>query len=572
MDLIKKGLLNKKHYMKKFFLLILTLGLATGANAQNLLPIPSYHLYSLDSTMHLHMNDSLPYSNSTRFVKRVSDTTFISCVKENDSIYRFHLLTKTFNVLKSIRVTSNFKNISDIFVDDNLLYIADNYNDRVYIKKVSLNSLFYSTGSSISYQESSFIPSLKRIDKIHVYDSVNVKVIVGIGVDNQNYSVLIKHYRALAPLSGTVFQEQFNYNILRATNQNEFFKDITVTDNYIIVLSTSNNYFTVRRFNKFGNLILTQNINTYSVTDLYYPSKIENLYADNIAIGGMFIKNNNYSDMLMFYDGNLSYFLKNYYYVPQQVKTSLTDLEYANQDTSLYVLRYASDSLNLSYIQPVSKIYIPNLNNMTSAPERIYGGSGSIDDICVLSSRYILGIGSEDNEVHYFKGSCNFKSKIVTDCDYPYIRGLIPYNNVYFQSSLAPLNNLIYSRSIIPIAFKYINQFYYYTPISYRECTPCLDCDTNNIFNPNQFKSLTKETGSDKDISIYPNPASDNVIIESLYDIEKIEIYNVMGQKVYDSAVNSKSININVSNFISGTYMTKTYTKGGLFTKKIVVE
>jgi len=71
---------------------------------------------------------------------------------------------------------------------------------------------------------------------------------------------------------------------------------------------------------------------------------------------------------------------------------------------------------------------------------------------------------------------------------------------------------------------------------------------------------------------VYPNPAKDQVILASSFNMNKVEIFNMIGQKVYENSVNGITSTVNVSNFTPGTYMVKMYTEGGLATKKIVVE
>lgn len=71
---------------------------------------------------------------------------------------------------------------------------------------------------------------------------------------------------------------------------------------------------------------------------------------------------------------------------------------------------------------------------------------------------------------------------------------------------------------------------------------------------------------------VYPNPAKDQVILASSFNMNKVEIFNMIGQKVYENSVNGITSTVNVSGFTPGTYMVKMYTEGGLATKKIVVE
>ncbi|MBP6428994.1 MAG: T9SS type A sorting domain-containing protein [Bacteroidales bacterium] len=71
---------------------------------------------------------------------------------------------------------------------------------------------------------------------------------------------------------------------------------------------------------------------------------------------------------------------------------------------------------------------------------------------------------------------------------------------------------------------------------------------------------------------VYPNPAQDQVILASSIKMEKVEIFNMVGQKVYEASVSGISTTVNVSNFTTGTYVVKMFTEAGLATKKIVVK
>ena len=71
---------------------------------------------------------------------------------------------------------------------------------------------------------------------------------------------------------------------------------------------------------------------------------------------------------------------------------------------------------------------------------------------------------------------------------------------------------------------------------------------------------------------VYPNPAQDQVILASSIELEKVEIYNMVGQKVYETYVSGISTTVNVSDFNAGTYLVKMFTEAGLATKKIIVK
>ncbi len=88
------------------------------------------------------------------------------------------------------------------------------------------------------------------------------------------------------------------------------------------------------------------------------------------------------------------------------------------------------------------------------------------------------------------------------------------------------------------------------------------------LFAPNNDKIMESIIGH---ISIYPNPAEDNFIIEA-DDITQIEIYNTVGQMVERVDADDDSVEINVSAYNSGIYMMKiTLNNGQTYTEKVVV-
>lgn len=77
---------------------------------------------------------------------------------------------------------------------------------------------------------------------------------------------------------------------------------------------------------------------------------------------------------------------------------------------------------------------------------------------------------------------------------------------------------------------------------------------------------------ADKDISIYPNPARDEINIISSFKINNIVVYNTLGQKVIEETINGNTTQLDVSKFAKGNYIAKIYTDNGVATKKFIVE
>ncbi len=71
--------------------------------------------------------------------------------------------------------------------------------------------------------------------------------------------------------------------------------------------------------------------------------------------------------------------------------------------------------------------------------------------------------------------------------------------------------------------------------------------------------------------SVYPNPANDVVTVVSLNKVEKLEIYNTMGQVVYAESTNNLISKIDINGLSAGNYIIKMQTEKGLVSKKLVI-
>ena len=72
----------------------------------------------------------------------------------------------------------------------------------------------------------------------------------------------------------------------------------------------------------------------------------------------------------------------------------------------------------------------------------------------------------------------------------------------------------------------------------------------------------------DENLSIYPNPATDVIRINSSYDVQRIEIFNMQGQLVKMEFGNVD--NISVKDLANGMYTLKLTTDNGTTMHKIV--
>ena len=71
---------------------------------------------------------------------------------------------------------------------------------------------------------------------------------------------------------------------------------------------------------------------------------------------------------------------------------------------------------------------------------------------------------------------------------------------------------------------------------------------------------------------IFPNPARDQVTIQSQNIIDEVRIYNNMGQLVYSGEFDNSQIMVNTSNFITGMYIVQVRSGEAIEVRKLIVE
>ncbi|WP_284651994.1 T9SS type A sorting domain-containing protein [Flavobacterium terrisoli] len=73
-------------------------------------------------------------------------------------------------------------------------------------------------------------------------------------------------------------------------------------------------------------------------------------------------------------------------------------------------------------------------------------------------------------------------------------------------------------------------------------------------------------------VKFYPNPATNVLNIESDLNIEKVSIYNVLGQEVVVKTPNSELVTLDVANLQSGVYIVKATIEGKVTSSRLVKE
>jgi hypothetical protein len=73
-------------------------------------------------------------------------------------------------------------------------------------------------------------------------------------------------------------------------------------------------------------------------------------------------------------------------------------------------------------------------------------------------------------------------------------------------------------------------------------------------------------------VKIYPNPAEGMINIQSETLFSNIKVLNLLGQVVYNIAVNTNKYILQTSDLAPGLYILQLQTENGLITKKISVK
>lgn len=92
------------------------------------------------------------------------------------------------------------------------------------------------------------------------------------------------------------------------------------------------------------------------------------------------------------------------------------------------------------------------------------------------------------------------------------------------------------------------------------------------IVNFKADDALSVDAFKENKLTIYPNPTSDLLFIDSELELSNVKIVNMLGQMVYSQELNNQKGSISLSQLNSGTYLLHLETEYGIEIKKIVKE
>ena len=99
------------------------------------------------------------------------------------------------------------------------------------------------------------------------------------------------------------------------------------------------------------------------------------------------------------------------------------------------------------------------------------------------------------------------------------------------------------------------------------------NCTDMFLLNVDDF-SVTPNTGvneHESNVSIFPNPANNVINVNAASNINTVEVFNMMGQKVAAFDANNTSAQINTTALSNGMYMMRVTTENGVYNQKFTV-
>jgi hypothetical protein len=94
----------------------------------------------------------------------------------------------------------------------------------------------------------------------------------------------------------------------------------------------------------------------------------------------------------------------------------------------------------------------------------------------------------------------------------------------------------------------------------------------DNVYFSKVATTLSTAKFEISNVKLYPNPVSNYLTIEANSTIEKVSVYNLLGQEVLSRSPKSNSATLQTNNLQKGVYIVRTDIDGKVTTTKIIKE
>jgi hypothetical protein len=84
--------------------------------------------------------------------------------------------------------------------------------------------------------------------------------------------------------------------------------------------------------------------------------------------------------------------------------------------------------------------------------------------------------------------------------------------------------------------------------------------------------TLANTTFENSNLKMYPNPATTSFTIDAVAAVEKVSVYNLLGQEVISVSPNNQLVTLDISNLKVGVYVVKATVNGAISTSRIIKE
>ena len=129
--------------------------------------------------------------------------------------------------------------------------------------------------------------------------------------------------------------------------------------------------------------------------------------------------------------------------------------------------------------------------------------------------------------------------------------------------------SIIYEDEVYPLPgpSSYLN----YYPDNDLFIIPVPGPDVICVFDPKMVGFQQFKPGKYQDISIFPNPATEQIFIKSASEITRVKVCNIAGTEVFSKDFNDRNVKLSTSGFKPGVYVVEVMTGNGKRVGKMVI-